>query len=79
MQAQVGDRIVVESTALHRRRRVGEVVAVLGGPLVEIYQLRWNDGTVSVYCPGPDARIQTPDTPETTEATGPSTRPHSAR
>ncbi|MBC3192272.1 DUF1918 domain-containing protein [Pseudonocardia sp. C8] len=57
MQATVGDHIVVESATLGKPARLGEVVAVLGDGGGPPYRVRWDDGTESLYCPGPDAHL----------------------
>ncbi|MBP2368492.1 DUF1918 domain-containing protein [Pseudonocardia parietis] len=59
MQAAVGDRIIIESATLGRSARFGEVLAVLGEQEGPPYRIRWDDGTESLYCPGPDARVRT--------------------
>ena len=59
MQAQPGDRIVVESTALDRPRRIGEILEVLGTDNTPPYRVRWSDGAESLLYPGPDARVET--------------------
>lgn len=59
MQAQAGDRIVVESSAVDRPRRIGEVLDVLGEGSAPPYRVRWSDGVVSIVYPGPDAQVKT--------------------
>ncbi|MFR9804473.1 DUF1918 domain-containing protein [Pseudonocardia sp. RS010] len=68
MQAAVNDRIIVESATLGRATRLGEVLAVLGEHGAPPYRVRWADGTESLYCPGPDARVRTTGQPVTPEA-----------
>lgn len=58
MQAQAGDRIVVESSAVDRPRRIGEVLDVLGEDSAPPYRVRWSDGVVSIVYPGPDAQVK---------------------
>lgn len=58
MHANTGDRIVVESTHVGERRRMGQVVDVVpgeGGP--EHYRVRWDDGHESTYFPGGDCHV----------------------
>ena len=57
MQANRGDRIVIETNTLDAARRSGEVVEVIGQGESEHYRVRWDDGHESVYFPGPDARV----------------------
>lgn len=40
-----------------------KVLDILGGALIAIYRVRWDDGTESIYCPGPDARVHAPASP----------------
>lgn len=60
MQANRGDRIVVESAVLDRPRRHGEVLEVLGSGDEAQYRVRWDDGHESIFYPGPDARVLPP-------------------
>lgn len=61
MQAQTGDRIVVESAAVDRPRRVGEVLDALGEANAPPYRVRWSDGVVSIVYPGADAHVDGPE------------------
>ena len=65
MEAVTGDRIIVESAALGRETRLGEILSVLGEHGAPPWRVRWTDGSESLYCPGPDARIRisNPDPP----------------
>lgn len=58
MHATTGDQIVVEPAMLDRRRRQGKVLEVLGTGDAEHYRVRWQDGSESIFYPGPDARVQ---------------------
>ena len=58
MQADIGDHIVIETTALDTPRRRGEVIEVIGQGEKQHYRVRWQDGHESVYVPGPDARVE---------------------
>ena len=58
MQAAVGDRIIIESPTLGRPTRFGEVLAVLGEQDGPPYRIRCDDGSESLYCPAPDARVR---------------------
>jgi rRNA processing protein Gar1 len=55
-----GDVIVVEGHHLADRRRVGEVLAVLGDPSHPHFSVRWDDGHETHYYPGPDAVVHRP-------------------
>jgi hypothetical protein len=57
MHAENGDRIVVESGKVGSARRSGEIVEVLGGPAGEHYRVQWEDGHLTEFFPGPDARV----------------------
>ena len=62
MRAQVGDRLVVESSRADTRRRTGVVTGVRGTQGEPPYQVRWLDadsGSESALVfPGPDAHIE---------------------
>jgi hypothetical protein len=59
MIAQIGDRLVLEGTALGDSRRVGIITALPhadGGPP---YQVSWlDDGRTTLIFPGAEARIE---------------------
>jgi len=57
MQAEPGDRIVIETVTLDAPRRSGEVLEVIGQGERRHYRVRWQDGHESVYFPSPDARV----------------------
>jgi len=58
MEAAVGDRIIVEGTRPGIARRDGEIVALHHPDGSPPYDVRWSDtGNVSVFIPGPDARV----------------------
>ncbi|MFE2916483.1 DUF1918 domain-containing protein [Kitasatospora indigofera] len=59
MQAAVGDRIIVRGTRPGAVRRDGEIVGLHHPDGSPPYDVRWaEDGRVTEYIPGPDARIQ---------------------
>ncbi len=58
MQAETGDRVVVETARLDAPRRSGEVLEVLGAGAERHYRVRWQDGHESIYFPGPDAHVE---------------------
>jgi hypothetical protein len=58
VQADIGDHIVIETSALDTPRRRGEVLEVIGQGDKQHYRVRWQDGHESVYVPGPDARVE---------------------
>jgi len=58
MRAQVGDRLMVESSTVGAARREGEVIEVHGEDGGPPYLVRWSDsGHESLTYPGPDAHI----------------------
>ena len=57
MQAQVGDRIVVEGRTVGNARRDGEVIEVRGTNGAPPYVVRWSDGHEGLTFPGPDAHV----------------------
>jgi hypothetical protein len=60
MDAEVGDRLVVEGEKVGQGRRTGEIVGVQGGPARRQLWVRWEDGHQSLFIPGPGARIERP-------------------
>jgi hypothetical protein len=58
MQAQVGDRIFIESRKVGDARRSGAVVEVISGPGSDHYRVRWDDGHESIFYPSSDATVQ---------------------
>lgn len=59
-KATAGDRLIVEGPVVDRSRRHGEVLEVLGDGDEQRYRVRWDDGSESIYVPGPDARVERP-------------------
>jgi Domain of unknown function (DUF1918) len=59
MHAEVGDHITINTIALDRHRRHGEVLEVMGTQDEEHYRVRWDDGHESIFFPGPDAAVDT--------------------
>lgn len=59
MQAQVGDRLVVESNRVDSPRREGEILEVQGDDGGPPYLVRWSNGHEGLTYPGPDARVAT--------------------
>ncbi|MFJ9770599.1 DUF1918 domain-containing protein [Kitasatospora sp. NPDC101157] len=58
MRAAVGDRIIVQGTRPGAARRDGEIVGLHHPDGSPPYDVRWaDDGRVTEYFPGPDARI----------------------
>lgn len=58
MDAQVGDRLVVEGHQVGMGRRAGTVVEVLGAPGARHYRVRWDDGHETVFFPSSDTRVE---------------------
>ena len=62
MHAHKGDRIVVRSQSLDGLVRDGEVIEVEHEDGSPPYRVRWSDdGHESLFFPGPDAYVTTPD------------------
>ena len=57
MQANVGDRLVVESARVDSPRREGEVIEVRGADGGPPYVVKWSDGHEGLMFPGPDAHV----------------------
>jgi hypothetical protein len=58
MNANVGDRIVVESEAVGVPTREGEILEVIEGEIGIRFRVRWEDGHETVFTPsGGSARI----------------------
>jgi hypothetical protein len=56
MDAQVGDRLVVQGNQVGTPHRGGTVVEVLGTPAARRYRVRWDDGHETVFFPSSDTR-----------------------
>ncbi len=61
VQANVGDRVVIESSKVSTPRREGEVLEVQGPDGGPPYVVRWGDGHEGVFFPGADAHVVTRD------------------
>jgi Domain of unknown function (DUF1918) len=57
MEAQKGDRIMVESNKVGGGTRTGEVVEVTPGSGGDHYRVRWDDGRETTYFPSGDAHL----------------------
>lgn len=60
MQANVGDRLLVESGSAETHRREGEVIEVRGSDGGPPYLVKWEDGHEGLVFPGPDAHVLPP-------------------
>jgi len=59
MDAQVGDRIFVESERVGQRERAGEILEVTDSPFGRNFRVRWDDGRVTEIRPkAGSARIE---------------------
>jgi hypothetical protein len=58
MDAQVGDRLVVNSRHVGQPAHTGEIVEVIGSGGEEHYRVRWTDGRETVVFPGTDTRVE---------------------
>jgi len=63
MQANVGDRIQVESETVGTPTREGEVLEVMQGEVGVRYRVRWDDGHESVFTPSAGSVRFVPKTP----------------
>lgn len=50
-QAKAGDRIIVESEAVGRPARIGEILEVVASPAGFSFEVRWEDGHQSSIRP----------------------------
>jgi hypothetical protein len=50
-EAKAGDRIIIESEAVGRPARVGDVLEVVASPAGMSFEVRWEDGHVSSIRP----------------------------
>jgi hypothetical protein len=57
MEAQVGDRIILEGSKVGQGRRDGEIVEVIEAPGPRHYRVRWSDGHERIFFPSSDARV----------------------
>lgn len=59
MQAEVGDRIVIQGPVIDEHGRDGEIIEVRGAGGAPPYVVRWSgNGVVTLVFPGPDAVIR---------------------
>ncbi|MGK5640800.1 DUF1918 domain-containing protein [Streptomyces sp. URMC 126] len=58
MQAEVGDRIHIQTRAVGMQSRVGEIMEVRGPDGTPPYLVRFSDGHESLVYPGPDCVIE---------------------
>ncbi len=59
MKASIGDRIIIEGRREGEPVRDGKVVGVHSEDGSPPYEVEWSDnGHVSLFFPGPDARVQ---------------------
>ena len=57
MEANAGDRIVIESRKVGGGRKNGEVVEVIEGVGGRHYRVRWDDGHETILYPSADAFV----------------------
>lgn len=57
MEANKGDRIVVEGSKVGQTRREGEVLEVVTTASSTYYRVRWQGGQETVFFPSSDARV----------------------
>jgi len=64
MEAEVGDRLILEGERLGQARRVGEVMAIHGTASRPYLRIRWDDGHESLFVPGAGAKVEHRSTKE---------------
>ncbi len=52
MKAEIGDEIVVDGLHLGELPREGEIIAIKESTGTLLYDVRWDDGHESTFCPG---------------------------
>ena len=57
MQAQVGDEIIVDGLRTGDLPREGEIIAIKERDGTCLYEVRWDDGHESTFCPGETAHV----------------------
>jgi hypothetical protein len=59
MNAQVGDRIIVEGKHLGDHRRIGVITEIAHPDGAPPYRVKWlDDGRTTLIFPGPECRIE---------------------
>jgi len=58
MDAQIGDRITIDSNRIGGDQRRGEVVDIISGAAGLHYRVRWDDGHETTFFPSSDATVQ---------------------
>jgi hypothetical protein len=58
MDAQIGDRITIDSNRVGGGQRRGEVVDIIAGSAGFHYRVRWDDGHETTFFPSSDARVE---------------------
>lgn len=58
MRASVGDRVIIKGVHLGEPERDGEVIAVEGPDGAAPWRVRWDNGHVSLFFPGPDVTVR---------------------
>ena len=66
-QAKVGDIVEVAGHQVGEARRSGEIVEILGDTSHPHFNVRWADGTESIFYPSTDAAIRSPRTAKAAE------------
>ena len=58
MDAQIGDRITIDSNRVGGGQRRGEVVDIIAGAAGIHYRVRWDDGHETTFFPSSDATVE---------------------
>ena len=58
MDAQIGDRITIDSNRVGGGQRRGEIVDIIAGAAGLHYRVRWDDGHETTFFPSSDATVE---------------------
>jgi hypothetical protein len=58
MDAQIGDRITIDSNRVGGGQRKGEIVEIIAGSSGFHYRVRWDDGHETTFFPSSDATVE---------------------
>jgi Domain of unknown function (DUF1918) len=58
MDAQIGDRITIDSNRVGGGQRRGEIVDIIAGSSGFHYRVRWEDGHETTFFPSSDATVE---------------------
>jgi hypothetical protein len=58
VDAQIGDRITIDSNRVGGGQRRGEIVDIIAGDAGLRYRVRWDDGHETTFFPSSDATVE---------------------